>query len=99
METLSELKINRRQIRTILHDPEKTAKAVHVVYVHDTQPGIRRIKRGRGFIYTYGNKQVTDEAELLRIKKLVIPPAWKNVWICALPNGHLQVTGLDVKGR
>jgi DNA topoisomerase-1 len=42
---------------------------------------------------------VSDKNQLLRIKKLVIPPAWENVWICALPNGHLQATGIDLKNR
>ena len=92
------LKITRRKIRAILHDPEKTAQAVHLIYVHDTQPGIKRVKRGRSFTYVFENKKV-DAETLDRIRKLVIPPAWENVWICPLANGHLQVTGLDVKKR
>lgn len=42
---------------------------------------------------------VEDDEVLVRIKKLVLPPAWENVWICADPNGHLQATGVDTKGR
>jgi DNA topoisomerase-1 len=92
-------KIDKRKIKTILRDPKKTADAVNLVYVSDTQPGIKRIKRGRDFIYVYRNKPVKNEETLSRIRKLVIPPAWKNVWICSLDNGHLQATGLDVKNR
>jgi DNA topoisomerase-1 len=57
------------------------------------------VKRGSGFIYLSGNKKIKKQEELLRIKNLVLPPAWKNVWICSLPNGHLQATGFDVKKR
>lgn len=71
-----------------------------VVYVSDHEPGYVRLKRGRGFIYKDpdGNK-VTDQKVLERIKTLVIPPMWVNVWICARENGHVQVTGQDLKGR
>src|SRR6476646_2612703 len=64
------------------------------------QPGIRRIKRGRGFAYVdaCGNR-VTEPATLQRISDLVIPPAWTDVWICAVPNGHIQATGTDAAGR
>ncbi|MEO5642125.1 MAG: DNA topoisomerase IB [Bacteroidia bacterium] len=67
--------------------------------MRDTQPGIQRIKRGRDLICTYKNKPVKDPALLSRIKRLVLPPAWENVWICKLENGHLQATGLDAKKR
>ena len=64
------------------------------------QPGISRVKRGRGFAYVdaCGNK-VSDPATLQRIADLVIPPAWTDVWICAVPNGHIQATGTDAAGR
>src|SRR3954470_15652617 len=64
------------------------------------QPGIRRVKRGRGFVYVdaCGNR-VTDPATLQRIGHLVIPPAWTDVWICSVPNGHIQATGTDAAGR
>ena len=51
------------------------------------------------FDYFFAGKKITDENELQRIKSLVIPPAWENVWICKLSNGHLQVTGTDIKKR
>jgi len=63
-------------------------------------PGIRRRKAGKGFTYVdqNGNK-VTDEATLDRIKALVIPPAWTDVWICPHPMGHIQAIGTDLRGR
>lgn len=99
MLALEGIQIPNKKIKTILHDPEKSAKAVNLVYVQDSQPGISRVKKGGSFFYLSGNKKVEDEAALERIKKLVIPPAWENVWICQLENGHLQVTGIDAKKR
>src|SRR4051812_21396019 len=91
------ISISLKEIRAISKDPEKTASAVRLVYVHDSQAGITRIKKGNNFIYTCGNKRVTDKKILDRIKSLVIPPAWENVWICNSEHGHLQATGIDVK--
>lgn len=63
-------------------------------------PGIKRIRRGRGFSYQKPDGQpVTDRAVLKRIEELVIPPAWKAVWICPQPNGHIQAVGTDAAGR
>ncbi|MEP6615508.1 MAG: DNA topoisomerase IB [Ginsengibacter sp.] len=93
------LKITRRKIKSIGSDPVKTAKAINLVYVSDTDPGISRVKKSDGYDYFYKNNKITDDEELLRIKHLVIPPAWENVWICKLENGHLQATGLDVRKR
>jgi DNA topoisomerase-1 len=63
-------------------------------------PGIRRVRRGRGFSYHHPDgSPVTDAATLQRIRDLVIPPAWRNVWICPYPNGHIQAVGTDVAGR
>lgn len=81
-------------------DPVESAKEAGLRYVSDTQPGIRRIRHGRGFSYRDAEgKPVRDRETLARIKSLVIPPAWKDVWICANPKGHLQATGRDAKGR
>jgi DNA topoisomerase-1 len=91
--------IPKKTIRKLIKDSVKTAEAVNLVYVSDTDAGINRVKKGDKFEYLLGNKKVTDEEELIRIKSLVIPPAWENVWICAKENGHLQVTGIDVRGR
>jgi DNA topoisomerase IB len=63
-------------------------------------PGLTRRRRGRGFAYLDQNgNAVTDAATLQRIEALVIPPAWTDVWICPLPNGHIQATGVDAAGR
>jgi DNA topoisomerase IB len=65
-----------------------------------SEPGIRRIRRGRGFSYTdEDGDPVRDPDTLARIGELVIPPAWTDVWICAHPRGHIQATGYDVAGR
>lgn len=63
-------------------------------------PGLTRRRRGKGFVYldAAGNR-VTDEATVERIKSLVIPPAWEDVWICPIANGHVQATGVDARGR
>jgi DNA topoisomerase I len=66
-----------------------------------SEPGITRRKRGRGFEYLYSNtrKRVTELDVIQRIKELVIPPAWQEVWICPYPNGHIQAIGTDAAGR
>lgn len=89
----------KRRIKSLLKDPVKTAEAVNLVYMGDNKPGIERRKKGDLLEYYYEGKKVTDEETLLRIKRLVIPPAWEQVWICPVENGHLQVTGLDTKNR
>lgn len=92
-------KINIRKIRSILQDPKKTAHAINLIYVTDKQPGITRLKRKNKFYYYSGNQIIEDEFILERIRKLVIPPAWENVWICNVENGHLQATGIDIRKR
>jgi DNA topoisomerase-1 len=63
-------------------------------------PGLRRVRRGRGFSYhDPEGKALADEAALTRIKDLVIPPAWKKVWISPYDNGHIQAIGTDAAGR
>jgi DNA topoisomerase IB len=62
--------------------------------------GIRRVGRGRGFSYEEANGEpVVDREVIERIRELAIPPAWKEVWICPHPNGHIQATGVDAAGR
>lgn len=80
-------------------DYEEAAKVVNLVYVSGKEPGITRLKKGKGFTYIYQNEPVKDTAALKRIQSLVIPPAWEDVWICPLENGHIQVTGFDIKRR
>ncbi|MCA1248024.1 DNA topoisomerase IB [Massilia sp. MS-15] len=83
-----------------LSDPPAAARAAGLRYVHDDRPGIRRERQGDGFRYLdAAGDPVTDEATIRRIKSLVIPPAWTDVWICSQANGHLQATGRDARGR
>ncbi len=78
----------------------ESAAAAGLRYVSDTMPGIRRKRRGRGFVYLDVNGQVvTDPEELKRFKTLVIPPRWTDVWICPVLTGHIQVTARDGRGR
>lgn len=78
----------------------ESAKAAGLIYVSPEQPGIRRVKSGQGFRYvTPDGRSVTDKVTLGRIKRLAIPPAWQDVWICAKENGHLQALGKDARGR
>jgi DNA topoisomerase IB len=59
-------------------------------------PGLHRRRRGRGFEYVdEAGRRVDDDATLRRIRELAIPPAWQNVWICPVPNGHIQAMGFD----
>lgn len=77
-----------------------TAKDAGLVYVSSDRPGITRRKSGAGLAYRDANgKAVRDEKTLERIRSLAIPPAWTDVWICPSPNGHLQATGRDARGR
>ena len=77
-----------------------TAKLVGLRYVGDHQPGIARIAAKEGFKYVDADgKAIRDEKVLARIKSLVIPPAWTDVWICPWENGHIQATGRDAKKR
>jgi DNA topoisomerase IB len=81
-------------------DPVESAKAAGLRYVTDDEPGVRRRKRGKGFTYLDAQgRTIRDPRQLERIRKLAIPPAWTDVWICARPNGHLQATGRDARGR
>ncbi len=77
-----------------------SATAAGLVYVSDAMPGIRRIRRRKTFSYLFpGGRKVTDAAEVDRIARLAVPPAYENVWICPDPRGHLQATGRDARGR
>jgi DNA topoisomerase-1 len=71
-----------------------------LVYVSDAMPGICRVRRGQGFAYRSSQGAwLRDAGEVKRIRQLAIPPAYSEVWICPLPNGHLQATGRDARGR
>jgi DNA topoisomerase-1 len=84
----------------IVPTPAKSAQLVGLRYVTDERPGIRRERSGRGFRYRAAEGRIIrDRHTLKRIRSLVIPPAWKDVWICPLDHGHLQTTGRDERGR
>lgn len=93
------LTLSHAQFLKVDRDYEKAASAAHLVYVSDRQPGIRRLKKGKGFTYLLENKTVKDKVLLARIRKLAVPPSWTEVWICADKKGHIQTTGLDLRGR
>jgi len=79
---------------------ERAADAAGLRYVTDRQPGIRRFKAGRSFRYVGPRgRPVHNATTLRRIRSLVIPPAWRDVWICRDPRGHLQATGRDARAR
>lgn len=81
-------------------DPKDAAELAGLRYVSDTRPGIRRRKSGKGFTYARDDGSKLTERDILRrIKSLVIPPAWIDVWICPFADGHIQATGRDAKGR
>src|SRR3569833_3461336 len=84
----------------IVLDPIESSKLAGLRYVTDSIPGFTRRRRGKSFQYfDLDGKPVRDKEILGRIKSLVIPPAWTDVWICPRANGHLQATGRDARGR
>ncbi len=96
------LKLARRRCRPCRAalDPVASARAAHLRYVNDHDPGIRRVRAGHGFRYVRPDGQpVRDPATLKRIRSLAIPPAWTDVWICPDADGHVQATGKDDRGR
>jgi len=68
-------------------------------YVTDTRPGITRRRCGRGFTYRHADGTTVSGEERARIEAIVIPPAWQDVWICPVADGHIQATGRDERGR
>ncbi len=81
-------------------NPVESARAARLRYVSDGIPGIRRVRSGRSFQYLAPDGAVIRApGQLHRIRSLVIPPAWVDVWICPIPEGHLQATGRDARGR
>ncbi len=81
-------------------EAKAAAKAAKLHYVSDRKPGIRREQTDNGFVFFQPDgSRIEDAAEIARIKKLAIPPAYTDVWICRDPHGHLQATGRDARGR
>jgi DNA topoisomerase-1 len=84
----------------VIVNPRDAAESAGLRYVSDERLGIRRKKAGTGFSYIRpdGSRLIEPDA-LKRIRALAIPPAWTDVWICPFPDGHIQATGRDAKGR
>jgi DNA topoisomerase-1 len=80
-------------------DPLRSARAAGLRYTTDDKPGLRRVKRGGAFRYLDARGKPVKSKDVSRIRALVIPPAWTDVWISPDPLGHLQATGRDVRGR
>jgi DNA topoisomerase I len=79
---------------------ETIASCEELRFSSDAEPGISRRRAGKGYIYTWPDgERVRDEATLERIRKLAVPPAYRNIWICRDERGHLQATGIDARGR
>ena len=101
METRGTNSRNGKAIEpAVAADSAEAAEEAGLRYVNDEQPGYSRRAKRKDFEYldTEG-KPIRDEQRLLRIKRLTIPPAWTDVWICPSPNGHIQATGRDARGR
>ena len=94
--TVTEPKLNG----AIAEELVATAEEAGLRYVGDQRPGYTRKAKGKQFEYFDAEgKPIRDEQRLLRIKRLAVPPAWTDVWICPSPNGHVQATGRDARGR
>src|SRR3954453_12246452 len=92
--------LKKKILPDIVTDPALSAKQAGLRYVTDNEPGIYRKKSGKGFRFVDASgKAIREKETLQRIRSLVIPPAWTDVWICANPRGHLQATGRDARGR
>lgn len=93
------IELSHKEFLRIDRDYQKAAEIADLIYVSDHSKGITRLKKGKGFTYIYDEKPLHGKEQLERIKKLAIPPSWTHVWICPLPNGHIQATGLDLSER
>ncbi|RWF33672.1 DNA topoisomerase IB [Mesorhizobium sp.] len=78
---------------------QKSAERASLTYVSDADPGIRRLRQGKGFAYLGRHGRPVSTATLARIRALAIPPAWTDVWISPDACGHIQATGRDQRGR
>ncbi len=86
--------------RPVSNAGRQDAREAGLVFVNDGRPGLGRRKRGRGFVYVRPDgSHIRNQQVLARIKAVAVPPAWRDVWICAEPRGHLQATGRDARGR
>ena len=92
-------RISVEQIVALYEDAQRCATAAGLRYVSPDEPGIRRIRRGRGFSYVDAEGKAVAAEVRVRLGALAIPPAWTDVWICAFDDGHLLAIGNDEKGR
>src|SRR5450759_389317 len=91
---------NAEMVTEVTAEAAEMAVAAGLVYVSDCDPGIRRLRKGNAFAYIKpDDRPLIAAAELARIARLVIPPAYEVVWICTNPRGHLQATGRDARRR
>src|SRR4026207_2192427 len=95
IRSFEQLRMTKAKTLKLTKDPVATAKAIQLVYVSCKDEGIERVAAGKGFKYLFRNKTIKDKITMQRIRSLVIPPAWRDVWICRIAEGHLQATGLD----
>lgn len=96
METLQ---LSHSKHIKLVKDYKAAASSANLRYVSDKDPGIERKKAGKHYMYLFHTQKIVAKEEIERIQKLAIPPAWKNVWICLEPNGHIQATGFDARQR
>ncbi|TYB75839.1 DNA topoisomerase IB [Bizionia myxarmorum] len=89
----------KQNLKLLIQHPEEVISQYDLVYVNQDHLSIQRQKCGKGFTYRLKSKPIDKAKHLTRIKSLVIPPAWKNVEICLLSNGHIQAVGIDDKNR
>ena len=91
--------IKQPDVKKVLEDPTQAAELANLVYITEKKLTIQRHRHGRGFYYTENGKKIKSKSDIKRFKSLVIPPAWNEVYITPLKNGHLQVVGRDEKNR
>ncbi len=89
----------KKLLHQLIEAPETALEHMDLIYVDDQKLPIERLKKGKGFTYKLRNKPLKNKKHLKRIKELVIPPAWEDVKITHLPNGHIQAVGYDAKER
>src|SRR6201996_4845378 len=98
--TQEQIRKATRELAKAIDVEPRTLKEAGLVYVSDEQPGFRRRKSGKHFIFfDTDGKRIRDEKVVAPIRRLAIPPAYPDVWICSRENGHLQATGRDARGR
>jgi len=82
------------------HEHRKAARSAGLQYVSDAAAGITRRRAGKGWVYFEPDgRRISDPRKRQRLNKLAIPPAWTDVWICPDPDGHIQATARDARGR